>query len=588
MSKPRWTGKVFSSFLVLILILSSLLPAGNVFAAEDEVVSSTVYWNDVRQEIDGFGASGAFQQAQNLMEFPEEKREEILDLLFSTTDGAGFSIVRNKVGDGGLWGNEIDGPTPTIWPEEDGDFVWSGDEDQVWLMNQAKEYGVDKFISTVWSPPAWMKTNSQVKEGGKLEKEHYQDYADYLSAYIRGYKEHHDIEIDGISIQNEPDLTVGYSSARWTGEEFNDFIGGYLSPTFEEDEITADVILGEDSSFVEDPAIPVLQDPETRDDIDIVAAHAYNDGRGAETTFPTAKKYDKRIWQTEVSNLGENDPTIEDGIYWAQLVHDHMTNAEVNAWLYWWFIAYKLDKGEPLINLDVENKEYYLNKRLFTIGNFSRFVRPGYNRISTSDYEDGVDVSAYKDEETGEYAVVVINSNETFKTLDLNFDGFNSGLVTDSVTPYRTSATENLKELDSINVDNGSVSSKLPPKSVTTFVGKAEEVTSDLLAPLDEDKINKVNQNSTVPVKFTLNEKNGGNIDDADAKLYLAKVTDGAVGVVQEATATGNKNNGNSFHYNGNGQYMYNLNTKQLDTGKYQLKIETNGHILEKLLVEII
>src|SRR5512133_3852509 len=60
--------------------------------------SGLIYWNRTGQEIDGFGASGAFRQARNLMNFPEPQRSEVLDILFSPTKGAGLSIVRNIVG----------------------------------------------------------------------------------------------------------------------------------------------------------------------------------------------------------------------------------------------------------------------------------------------------------------------------------------------------------------------------------------------------------------------------------------------------------------------------------------------------------
>lgn len=79
-----------------------------------------------RQEIDGFGVCLAFHQTGMLQKHP--KCREVLDLLFDT---AGASILRNIVGDGGVWGNESNGPTPTIEPEE-GVWQYEGDEEQVW------------------------------------------------------------------------------------------------------------------------------------------------------------------------------------------------------------------------------------------------------------------------------------------------------------------------------------------------------------------------------------------------------------------------------------------------------------------------
>ena len=136
-------------------------------AATASANTNVIAWNDTRQTVDGFGICEAFHQARHIMEYPKPARTEILELLFSTKKGAGVSILRNIVGDGGHWGNATDGPTPTIEPAE-GVWNWTGDEDQIWLMKQAKDYGCTSFLSTVWSPPAWMKTTNAVGGGGSL------------------------------------------------------------------------------------------------------------------------------------------------------------------------------------------------------------------------------------------------------------------------------------------------------------------------------------------------------------------------------------------------------------------------------------
>ena len=150
------------------------------------------------------------------------------------------------------------GPAPSIEPQE-GVWNWTGDEDEIWLMKEAEKRGCTRFMSTVWSPPAWMKTNNNVI-GGHLRP-------DNLSMYVRGYKEHHGIDIYAISLANEPDVTVRYSSCYWTGKEFHDFLK-FLIPVFERDKITAKVIVGEHSSWTEDPVLESLQDSVTSARID--------------------------------------------------------------------------------------------------------------------------------------------------------------------------------------------------------------------------------------------------------------------------------------------------------------------------------
>lgn len=65
---------------------------------DNNTATLTVDVNQKYQTIDGFGFSEAFQRAYNIYNLPEPKRSQLVDLLFNTTTGAGFSIVRNGIG----------------------------------------------------------------------------------------------------------------------------------------------------------------------------------------------------------------------------------------------------------------------------------------------------------------------------------------------------------------------------------------------------------------------------------------------------------------------------------------------------------
>ena len=212
----------------------------------------TITWNNVHQTIDGFGASGAFQRASYLMNLPEPGRTAILDALFSQTAGAGLSIVRNVV-------NDDSDDMPSIEPSLN-TWVWTGDADQIWLMQQAQTRGATRFLSTVWTPPPWMKDNGSVV-GGSLATAHYQHYADYLSRYVREYQSRFGLNIYAVSLANEPCISVSYSSCCWTGAQFRDFIKNHLRPTFQADGVTAKVMIGEREYWDESLANESLADP---------------------------------------------------------------------------------------------------------------------------------------------------------------------------------------------------------------------------------------------------------------------------------------------------------------------------------------
>ena len=437
----------------------------------NSISKGIIDWSKTAQEIDGFGASAAFHMSGNLMNFPEPQRSEILDLLFSPTKGAGLSIERNYVGDGGSWGSKTNGPAPSIEPQE-GVWNWTGDEDEIWLMQEAGKRGSTRFMSTVWSPPAWMKTNNNVI-GGHLRPDKYLAFAEYLSMYVRGYKEHHGIDIYAISLANEPDVTVRYSSCNWTGKEFHDFLK-FLIPVFERDKITAKVIVGEHSAWTENPVLESLQDSVTAARIDIVGVHAYHAADKdpfppiAQRVGPLVEtlKQKKKIWQTEAANLGWNFPDIRDGIYWAKVLHTHVAENFANAWLYWWAVS-QSNNGGSMIHMNMDKKTYTVDKRLYTIGNYSRFVRPGYFRIHTnSELMPGVLVSAYKSEPENKLVVVVINENVIARKLELSLVGINAI----SAVPCRTSLTEDLVSLPELRITDNILKATLAPGSVTTFL----------------------------------------------------------------------------------------------------------------------
>jgi glucuronoarabinoxylan endo-1,4-beta-xylanase len=141
-----------------------------------------------------------------------------------------------------------------------------------------------------------------------------------------------------------------------------------------------------------------------------------------------------------------------------------MTKANLNAWHIWWLYN---AKGNGGCLYDTTNNVW--TKRLWVLGNYARFVRPGFVRVSTSGTVPAkVFVSAYKNPADGTVAVVAINTNTSATPLSL----YLSGVVPCSITPWVTSAADNLASKPAITVSNARLSATLDAQSVTTFVGK--------------------------------------------------------------------------------------------------------------------
>ncbi|OAS17919.1 family 43 glycosylhydrolase [Paenibacillus oryzisoli] len=471
MDKERTKSKAAVTIpLCLSLILPSMFSFNTSIDAASLPTVQIDYMNE-RQEIDGFGASNAWSTGivQNLAN-PAQK--EVLDALFSTSKGAGLSMVRNRL--------------PYDIVSESGTWNWNNWDinGTAWLFNKIKaDYSVTRFFTTPWTPPPFMKTGNTGtygEIGGKLRTDQYQAYADFLADYVNGFKTNKGIDISAVSIQNEPNWAPNYESSSWTGDEFYSFVKGYLKPIFAHKGVTAKLIMPEGLNFSEDLAVPTLNDAASRDRVDIIGVHQYavnqqDPNLGAKWLTQT-KLYNKKLWVTEASIGEPNDPTIHDGIYWAKMIHKDMTVAEVNAFNYWWLwnntkdsVNSIGDKG-ALITFHTDDngavKSYDLNKRLFTLGQYSRFIRPGYQRVNSDvSPATGVYTTAYKDPANGKLVITAINDNETDTALSFNVNG----KAVKSYTTYRTSSSENIANVGDTTVNGSSFSTTLKGKSVTTF-----------------------------------------------------------------------------------------------------------------------
>ena len=97
---------------------------------------------------------------------------------------------------------------------------------------------------------------------------------------------------------------------------------------------------------------------------------------------------------------------------------------------------------------------------------------------------------------------------------------------------------------------------------------------SGVLQPINADGSSIFKLGSTVPVKFQLTDASGVSVTTAAANLYVSKVSDGVAGSEVEAISTSSATSGSLFRYDSTSdQYVFNLGTKGLSSGTWQLRI---------------
>jgi len=101
-----------------------------------------------------------------------------------------------------------------------------------------------------------------------------------------------------------------------------------------------------------------------------------------------------------------------------------------------------------------------------------------------------------------------------------------------------------------------------------------------ILPPIKEDGSRAFKLGSTIPVKFQLLDDNGEIVTNAEACIFVKKISNGTTGEI-EAVSTAASTDGNLFRYDpGSEQYIFNLSTKlplngvSWSTGTWQIRIK--------------
>lgn len=305
-----------------------------------------------------------------------------------------------------------------------------------------------KVFATPWTPPASLKTNNDTV-AGSLARASYGAYADHLLAF-RQVMLDGGVQLEAISVQNEPDYRVDYESCDWTARELADFLIEQ-GPRFGDTKLIA----AESYNFNRQMTDPLLNDPAAAAQLDIVGGHIYGAGLA---DYPLARQRGKEVWMTEHytdSNTSAN--AWPNALNVGAELHQSM-EANFNAYV-WWYIrrSYGLLTEDGLVS-----------KRGYIMSQYARFVRPGYVRVGASQPQaNGVRATAYKNG-PGRVVVVAVNSSTAPQTVSLDVFG---ACVT-AFDRFTTSETKNAAEDGAVTLDENRVAVTLDAQSVTTFVSR--------------------------------------------------------------------------------------------------------------------
>ncbi|KAF2800508.1 glycoside hydrolase family 30 protein [Melanomma pulvis-pyrius CBS 109.77] len=457
-------------------LLVSAVPSVEVRQAQKVTVDFTKKY----QTIDGFGFSGAFQRANLVVNLKEPKQTELLNLLFNTTSGAGFSIVRNGIGSSQDSSKDYMNtilPKCPATPDGTPDYKWDGkDSGQLWLSQQAVKYGVKTFYGNAWSAPGCMKSNNNDANGGMLcgisgasctKGDWKQAYANYLIKWAQLYGEN-GVKITHLGFLNEPDYTTSYASMQSNGNQAAEFIK-VLRPSLDKANMT-DVGINccEATGWsVASQHASQIASSGAENMVYAITSHEYT------SRISGTMRTTRRVWQTEYSDLNGGWSTAwysnggsGDGFTWANTVFNGVVNSNLSAYVFWEGVqdrATNNNNNEKLILVDGQN--YVVSKRLWAFAQF-RVVRPGALRIGASGGSN-LKSSAFVNVD-GSVAVVIINSGTGTQSVSIALSG--STLTSPTVKAWYTDNTHDMTAVDVTVAADGTATASVTGRGMISFL----------------------------------------------------------------------------------------------------------------------
>lgn len=317
----------------------------------------------------------------------------------------------------------------------------------------------------------------------------YAEYAAYIVNYVNMLATTYGSPVAVLDVQNEPDMSSSYYAACLISPSaFDTFIAGYLGPAFasaswNSTQKTAPQIMMASQAYTypaHDYASPCLNDGNCAKYVSIISGHSTVPAVSNMMGQPAISAFFNNgghLWASEVdaSETTYNSAMTgtDGGLVLAQAIHSYLTAQNVSGFE-WWELAYYSDITPP--NAGYTDSNFNPSSRYYVVGNWSKFVRPGWVRIdATVNPVSGVYVTAFKAPDNSAYAIVAVNENGSSVDLAVSLDGFPSVA---SVTPTVTSESFNLTDQADVSVSGTAFSYSLPATSVVTFHGAPSSSSS--------------------------------------------------------------------------------------------------------------
>lgn len=375
----------------------------------------------------GIGGALTDASAETFAKLPIDKQKEILQQYFDPKLGIGYTLARTNI-----HSCDFSSGSYTYVDENDAALKsFSIAHDRQYRIPFIKQClaaagGKLTLFASPWSPPAFMKDNNDMLHGGKLKPEFYQSWANYYVKFINAY-EAEGIPVWGLSVQNEPMAKQIWESCIYTATEERDFIKNFLGPTLEKAGMGNKKLIAWDHNrdLIYQRASTILDDKDAAKYVWGIGFHWYEDWTGGGKIFDNVRRTREAYPNT---NLIFTEGCAESFTFsrmnewkWGETYGRSMINDFNNgtcAWTDWNILLDETGGPNHVKNLcfapvhaDTKTGQIYYLSSFYYIGHFSKFIRPGAQRIISASSRGQLLTTAFKNAD-GKLAVVVMNQSD--------------------------------------------------------------------------------------------------------------------------------------------------------------------------------
>jgi O-glycosyl hydrolase len=489
---------------------------GVAVSSPSAIPDLAVVSSEPSQTISGFGASGAWWP-RDAKFFPAATRSQIGRLLFSP-QGIDLSTYRFYIGGGGVGVDQAtpgESETGSYDRAQDGFYLgpdlydWANEQGEQEFLRMASAYHVPNLVAMSYSaPPQW--TTDGRNCGGSIVTADIGKYAAYLTTIVDHFHQE-GINFSYVSAMNEPADAFGSTSG--CAQE------GMVVPVSERGDLVqalgedlassapyARVIAPDDVSttrFVQ--TVPEwMSQPNVAKYVAALTYHGYNFPGPVEDRAVAAvgKEFGKPTWMTEicceVTTTGgygaQYNPTMSSGMWLATFIYQALRYSHDSSFQWWTALSAAMgcdpatDPGcatrvrtnadtynDGLIYYDpnyAKDKDYtlYPTKRLWVLGNYSRFVRPGAVTYDVTTSVPDVELLAFRARH-GDWSIIAIDTAPKGSSSQaVNLELPCSAGQLRPAGAWRTSATDSLAPVKSAGVSGDLARLDLSPQSITSYV----------------------------------------------------------------------------------------------------------------------